>query len=166
MKRVLLFLALGAATLLASCGVSYPPPPVRDNQAMQAERAAQTIDFSAGNAEIKNITARGKLVARPDLTGYIVLISSGRPVAYYTVKGKVTSGGKRLETPTRESINGTALPAPSYDGTFGSSDDYVYFWTVSGQYIQWSTGGGNGYIYSDQPLTPNNAAAQTIVNQN
>jgi hypothetical protein len=151
-----------AALFLAGCG-EYTPP-VRDTQADVAARQAQTIDFSAGNAEISNITKRGKLVARPDLAGYIVLISSGRPVAYYTVKGKVTSGGKRLESPSREAVSGSVVPAPSYDGTFGSSDDYVYFWTTSDQYIQWSTGGGNGYIYSDQPLTPNGSVANSVLN--
>jgi len=37
---------------------------------------------------------------------------------------------------------------PSDEGTFGSSDAYVYWWTEEDQYYQWS----GKYLYSDKPF--------------
>lgn len=34
------------------------------------------------------------------------------------------------------------------EGTYGSSNPYIFFWTVDGQYIQWS----GKYLYSDKPF--------------
>lgn len=169
MKRSLIFtIALAATFMAAGCDELPRQAEVRTTQAMRARNAANEIDFSSGNAEIENIRRRAEFVAQPDLVGYVVLISFGRPVAYYTVKGKITSSGKRLESPSRVDTSGinsdVVVPTPSYDGTFGNSDEYIYFWTTNGQYVQWSTGGGNGYIYSDQPLQPNGNAAAAVLN--
>ena len=148
--------------ILASCDL--PHSDVRHQQAAEAAREAQSLDFSAGNAERENILRRARLVSQPGLTGYVVLLNLGRPIAYYTVRGKVTSSGKRLEAPLQEyGVAGSGAnplgPAPSYDGTYGESDHYVYFWTTQGQYVQWS----GDYLYSDQPLQPNSAAADALV---
>ena len=165
MKKFLIMTA--ACVALAACGESgFAPPDTRDQQAQAAANASNHIDFSAGNAEIANIQHRAQLVAQPDLTGYVVLIAMGRPVAYYTVRGKITSSGKRLEPTLRTEEHYDEYPvvdAPGYDGTFGHSDEYIYFWTTTGQYVQWSTGGGNGYMYSDQPLQPNGPAAAALL---
>ena len=40
------------------------------------------------------------------------------------------------------------VDAPSDEGTYGSSNPYVYFWTPGGQYIQTSM----EYVYSDKPF--------------
>lgn len=164
MKK-LLFVAC-AAFALASCGPLPLGSTVREEQARVAENAANALDFSAGNAEVANLQRRATLVAQPDLVGYVVLLSFGQPIAYYTVQGKITSSGKRLESP--DQIDGpydsrVVVDAPSYDGTYGSSDPYVFFWTTTGQYIQWGTTGGASYLYSDQPLNPNGAAGRAIV---
>ncbi len=168
---------IGAAALFALAACGQAPNTVREREAQRNAEAAQSIDFSAGNAERDNIIRRGQFVSQPDLVGYIVLLSPQGPVAYYTVRGKVTSSGKRLEQPlvndcydgvdgagdSSGSCVGALTDAPSYDGTYGSSDQYVYFWTTAGQYVQWSTGNGFGYLYSDQPIQPNTAAAQALI---
>ena len=79
----------------------------------------------------------------------------GQPVMYISVKGKITSGGKRLTPPIKKwTLNcgqycDDALgDAPSDEGTWGQAGEDVYFWTVDGQYVQW-----NGkYLYSDKPF--------------
>lgn len=124
-------------------------------QAAKAEREASTIRFDE-NAEIDNIKARLELTSAPGLLGYIVLLNdAGQPVMYTTVKGKVTSGGKRLTKPydfVRRDLGGSygdaVVDAPSDEGTYGHSGDYIYFWTENGQYIQWS----GTYLYSDKPI--------------
>lgn len=128
---------------------------VKSTQSEKAQAAANQIQFTE-NAEIDNIKKRLELTADPGLLGYVILLNEmGQPVMYTGVKGKITSGGKRL-TKTYQVVNWDCgqnycnkdLPAPSDEGTYGSSGEYVYFWTPGGQYMQW-----NGkYLYSDKPF--------------
>lgn len=144
MKIALLFITV----LLLGCD-----EPGRSNRATQADKAAaaaNSISFS-DNAEIENIKRRLELTANPGLLGYVVLLNEmGQPVMYTGVKGKITSGTKRLTRTDEYSNrgNGFMRAAPSDEGTFGHSGEYVFFWTPAGQYIQW-----NGkYLYSDKPF--------------
>lgn len=155
MIRPSMIAACAAALALAACEPATPAAPsTRDTQARAAATAANTVRFTR-NAEIENITKRLQLTGNPDLLGFVVLLNeAGQPIMYTSVKGKVTSGGKRL-TPTdvrEDDFEGDMLrAAPSDEGTYGSSTQYVFFWTTDGQYIQWS---GN-YLYSDQPFRLN-----------
>ncbi len=136
-------------------GTTSSPSATKQTQSQKAAEAADSINFSE-NAEIDNITARLKLTSDPGLVGYVALINGmGQVVMYTTVQGKITSGGKRLTNPTqlykidRGEYNGSSLgPAPSDEGTWGSSNPYVYFTTTAGQYVQWS----GLYLYSDKPF--------------
>lgn len=162
--RAIHLLALAACTplLLANQGCDDGKPAPTNNKNTQAERArqaAESIQFT-DNAEIENIKRRLELTSKPGLQGFIILLNNaGQPILYEGVKGKVTSGSKRLTDP--RSIhkfgngNGGVAPAvtdsPSDEGTFGSSGDYVFYWNQNGQYRQW-----NGfYLYSDKPFRLN-----------
>ena len=131
----------------------------KQKQSEKAQKMADSIQFS-GNAEIENIKTRLELTSNPLLMGYIVLFNKmGQPIMYTTVKGKVTSGSKRL-TSKQNTIwcdggghsKGCNLDAPSDEGAYGSSGAYVYFWTMNGQYIQWGKG---DYYYSTNPIRLN-----------
>jgi len=96
---------------------------------------------------------------------YIVSAYSGQVIIYSTVRGKVTSGGKRL-TPT--SITGSPggnLPVVTLgntdyytnevlqdDGAYGQSMDYLYWWDTKGVYHQHYVSGGQIVHISSQPL--------------
>jgi len=98
---------------------------------------------------------------------YVISAYSGQVLIYSTVKGKVTSGGKRL-TPT--SVTGAGDYGGSYfsvdigggtartaevlqdDGTYGHSMDYLYWWDTKGIYHQHYVGGGQIVHISNQPL--------------
>jgi hypothetical protein len=128
-------------------------PTVKNVQAAKAAEAANSITFTE-NAEIDNIKHRLELTANPGLLGYVVLLNEmGQPVLYTGVKGKITSGSKRLTKPDRSTTEGVGannvvMQAPSDEGTYGSSGEYVFFWTAAGNYMQW-----NGkYLYSDKPF--------------
>lgn len=145
----LFFLAIAAACSLAGCNDETPS--VKSVQANKAREAANSLNFTE-NAEIENIKRRLELTSKPGLLGYVVLLNEmGQPVLYTTTHGKPTSGSKRLTEPDRMDChaNGCLNRAASSDeGTFGSSGEYIFFWTSSGQYIQW-----NGkYLYSNQPF--------------
>lgn len=152
MKKIaLLTAALLSLTLLSGCPEEQKT--VKNQQAAKAAAAANSISF-AENAEIDNIKQRLQLTSNPGLVGYIVLLNeSGQPIMYTGVKGKVTSGSKRLTEPDRSGAwgagaNNVVRAAASDEGTYGNSGEYIFYWTPSGQYVQW-----NGkYLYSDKPF--------------
>jgi len=150
---------LGAAAIMfmvSACEEKPAQTPVRNTQAEKAQAAANAINFT-DNAEIENIQARLKLTSNPGLLGYIVLLNeTGQPVMYEAVKGKITSGAKRLNASDKLSTAGNGSggynmavrSAPSDEGTFGQSGEYIFYFTQNGEYRQW-----NGkYLYSDQPF--------------
>lgn len=148
MRLITTLLCLAALTACVE-----EPKPTKNVQAEKAKAAANSIQFTE-NAEIDNIKKRLELTANPGLLGFVVLLNeSGQPVMYTGVKGKITSGGKRLTRPDRSTTEGpgqnnVVMQSPSDEGTFGSSGEYVFFWTPAGQYVQW-----NGkYLYSDKPF--------------
>lgn len=148
-----------AGLFLASCGPvpQGPAKPAKVTQAAKAAEAADSIQFSE-NAEIENIKRRLELTSNPGQIGFVLLMNEmAQPVMYASVKGKITSGSKRLTSPEAEyrwncdEYANTCRRigvAPSDEGTFGSSGEYIYFWTADGQYIQWN----DKYLYSDKPF--------------
>lgn len=127
---------------------------VADNQAKLD--TAVPLPKLDNSLERTNISKRLSLYNDPAKISYIYLTSYGRVMAFYAVKGKVTSGNKRLTSPQKQvgadwCSQGNCdliIEAPELDGTYGSSNPYIYFWTTEGAYVQW-----NGeYMLSDQPL--------------
>src|SRR5262245_6398230 len=116
-----------------------------DNKVTQSQKAAQaaaSISFT-DNAEIENIKRRIELTAQPGLLGFILLMNeAGQPIMYEGVKGKITSGGKRLTPPDRASngwgggTNTVVRNAASDEGTWGHSGEYIYYWNQNGEYRQ------------------------------
>jgi hypothetical protein len=148
--------ALAASFALAGCDVQSEPKTAKDVQAEKAAAAANSIKFNE-NAEIDNIKQRLELTSNPGQIGFVLLLNEmGKPVMYASVKGKITSGGKRLTRPQEFQCLGVAgggcsyevVEAPSDEGTYGNSTPYVFFWTTDGQYFQWA----GKYLYSDKPF--------------
>lgn len=157
MRKISIALIATSALLLSACEPNPEPNPAKATQAQKAAEAANSIQFSE-NAEIDNIKRRLELTSNPGQIGFVLLLNEmGKPVMYTSVKGKITSGGKRLTSPQEvrclevaESVGCSQqmVDAPSDEGTYGSSNPYIFFWTVDGQYIQWS----GKYLYSDKPF--------------
>jgi hypothetical protein len=159
MKLPNIFLAVLAVASLGLAACDFPEPNVtnKDAQAQKAAAAAASIQFTE-NAEIENIKRRLELTSNPGQIGFILLLNEmGQPVAYMSVRGKVTSGSKRLTQPQvvkcldlsgSTGCQWTVTDGPSDEGTYGSSTPYIFFWTTEDQYIQWS----GKYLYSDKPL--------------
>mgnify|MGYP001610449935 CR=1 FL=1 len=106
--------------------------------------------------ERANIKRRLELFSDEAKISYIYLVSYGKVMAFHTVKGKITSGGKRLTSGDRQvdggsnsyEANNLVMESPELDGTYGNSSPYIFFWTTEGTYVQW-----NGeYMLADQPL--------------
>lgn len=101
---------------------------------------------------------------------YVISAYSGQVLIYSTVRGKVTSSGKRLAPTTVDITNsssgtrygGFSIDFPDGkqtttevlgdDGSYGSSIPYIYWWDTKGVYHQHYVDGGQIVHISDQPL--------------
>lgn len=138
----------------------------------QKETQAITEDYSAAAVEavpypleemkaggwLERRNVRERLIRYADSSkiSYIYLFSEqGQLIANYTLKGKVSNSSSQLTTST-QIIDGCGsgcweaygLDAPMDDGTWGPSEDAIFFFTTDGVMIQW-----NGpYVLADAPL--------------
>ncbi len=113
------------------------------------------------SSERKNVARRAELFNNEDKISYIYLVSYGKVMAFYTVKGKVSSLRSYM-TPTEKLIkyngencdgfttSGTCytISAPDIDGTYGENVEGIFFFTTEGAYVEWK----GEYMMSDQPL--------------
>lgn len=147
---------------------------VKSNQPQSASGVKEAkVEVKAGSdgltTEQRNIADRLKEDNKPGAIKHLYVISSysGQVLIYSTVRGKVTSGGKRL-TPT--TINGSGgdvnytIPVEiggktryttevlQDDGAYGHSMNYLYWWDTKGVSHQHYVSGGQILHISDQPL--------------
>lgn len=124
---------------------------------------AQPIPKLTDSTERQNLIKRLTTFNDPNKVSYIYLISFGKVMAFYTIKGKVSSVDSMLTDPTQLiygngdpcTVNESAdnpcheVASPDLDGSYGTNGDGVFFFTTSGAYVEW-----NGeYMLADQPLT-------------
>ena len=111
---------------------------------------------------------------------YVIAPKSGQVLIYSTVKGKVTSSGKRLAPRSVAVKDGKGVGADMHgipvkigdytyrtgeviedDGTYGGSVPYVYWWDVKGVYHQHFFTDGQIIHVSSQPIpSPNGVVIQ------
>ncbi|MBP7629358.1 MAG: hypothetical protein KA758_02805 [Acidimicrobiales bacterium] len=111
---------------------------------------------AGGWLERKNLSERLQRYADPNKLSYIYLFSQqGQLMANYTVKGKVSNASSQLSTATqvidgcgRDSYCAFGIEAPMDDGTWGPSEDAIFFFTTDGVMVQWT----GEYVLSDAPL--------------
>lgn len=172
MKRFHYFMLFSCITMLAACD---PLLPQTTSDSGVAKMSVQVETNPSGHtSEQENIAAKYKEDNKPGAIKHLYVISAmtGDVILYSTVKGKVTSSGKRL---TPNSVNGYNLNNTTYsenvveigsrkfstneviqdDGTFGSSSEYIYWWDVRGVFHQHYISGGQIVHISNQPLAVN-----------
>jgi len=144
------------ALLLTACVEQSKPTPV-DVLAQKATAAAERSASAALTPhEINMIEWRREFMGKPGLTLYVVFFNDmGQPIDYF-VSGKCTSSNKRL-IPGEHFVKGSkkggwdgdfVMNAPSEDGTYGPSDEYIFCFTVDGKYKQWN----GDYYASSAPI--------------
>lgn len=147
------------------------PEPMSTSGVAKAE--AHVVVGSDGlTAEQRNIKKRLEQDNKPGAIQHLYIISaySGQVLIYSTVQGKITSSGKRL-TPSHLVSSGDIVRLPAIDGqernyytdemigddgTYGSSESYLYWYDVRGQYHQHYVSGGQIIHVSDQPIAVKN----------
>lgn len=161
-----------AVTLAAGCAPQ--PPKAQSISGVEMAVVGKVETNSKGHTvEQQNVVDR---ISRDNEIGalkhlYIISPYSGQVILYSPVKGKVTTGGKRLTPRTIEGASGAEsgtayMPTveiggrrywtkevANEDGTFGGGDaPYLYWLTPDGRYHQHYLSGGAIVHVSDQPM--------------
>lgn len=164
--------ALLFSILLAACDEMPSRPPTSSSGVQQTTTQVQTGSDGL-TVEQRNVADRLKMDNKVGSIKHLYVISdtSGQVLIYSTVRGKVSSSGKRLSpttvstgcgSSTYEScwgipvtIAGATRRTPEViqdDGTYGTSVDYIYWWDTKGVYHQHYPSAGQIIHISDQPL--------------
>jgi hypothetical protein len=153
--------------VVTGCDLSTTATPAASSGVSKAT-AQVTVGADGLTVEQKNIKERLQEDNKPGSIKHLYVISaySGQVIIYSTVRGKVTSGSKRLTPNTVASggdypdgfdisINGVTKNTEEVlqdDGTYGHSGDYLYWWDTKGVYHQHYIAGGQIVHVSNQPL--------------
>ena len=152
--------------------IAPAPPPASDSGVHKATATVQTGSDGL-TVEQRNIVDRLKADNQHGSIKHLYILSaySGQCLIYSTVRGKVTSSGKRL---TPNSVLAAAYGTVGYthgidiqigghdqvtsevlqdDGTYGSSVEYIYWWDSKGIYHQQYITGGMIVHVSSEPIS-------------
>lgn len=163
LNRGFVYFALVSLILLVGCDEA------RSTSGVKKASVSVPVDLRGRTTEQNNISQRllsdNKLGAIKHL--YVISAYSGQVLIYSTVKGKVTSSGKRL-SPTTIDLEGRtgfkvdiADVTNNYytgevlqdDGTYGSSAEYLYWWDTKDIYHQHYVSGGQILHISSEPIS-------------
>lgn len=173
MKKVIiaiLVLAMSYFTLGASDDGCDQRRDVKSNSGVTKASTVVQTDVNGLTVEQKNVAKRLVEDNKVGTTKHLYVISaySGQVIIYSAVDGKITSSGKRLSPTTANSPSGYGFRINAGDldfvtnevlqddGTYGSSEAYVYWWDTKGVYHQHYVSGGQILHVSSQPLSVKN----------
>jgi len=164
------FMTIIVAALVVTLGLSACSSPAEETSQGKSQETTEAYTEAATKAvpyplekmkeggwlERQNLRERLIRYSDPNKLSYIYLFSAqGQLMSNYTVKGKVSNASSQMTT--SQVVNDycgsscqewVATDAPMDDGTWGPSEDAIFFFTPEGVMIQW-----NGpYVLSDSPL--------------
>lgn len=164
-RKVALVNTADACGFLTSCGPDTNSQNTFTKEAAVTEVNQRQLLNSTAIPTFQNSQERENLVRRlntfntPNKISYIYLVSYGRVMAFYTVKGKVSSVDSLLTNPTQlvdrygDQCSGSnsqdcfTVPSPDLDGSYGTNGNGIFFYDTAGAYHEW-----NGeYLLVDQP---------------
>lgn len=168
MKKVLAVLvSVVVFGVLAGCDVQNNPP----QSASGVRKATVQVPVNADGLTAEQQNIGDRLLEDNELGSikhlYIISAYSGQVIIYSTVRGKVTSSGKRLTPTTIGDDDGDTVNAfkveigdSTYsttevlqdDGSYGHSIGYLYWWDTKGVSHQHFVTGGQIPHISSQPL--------------
>lgn len=136
-----IFITISSTVLIAGCEIEQSESEKqmlnKVENSNQVMKQTQTPKITR-SLERENIRQR-LLVSNDPLTlQWIYPMSAGRVIGRFPVKGKVTSGSKRL-TPTTIQDTGSydeTAELPDEAGTYGNSVDYIFWFDPSGNLHQ------------------------------
>lgn len=156
MKK-LIILILGV--LLTGCGVETGSSTKKEMELTEVNHSklvkAVPPPRLSTSQERRNLVKRLTRFNSETKVSYIYLISYGKVMAFYTVKGKVSSVNSLLTTPDQIITVGSSsnwrrykVSSPDLDGSYGSNGDAIFFFTAGDVYVEWR----GDFMLCDQPL--------------
>lgn len=151
----------------AACGGCMKIEEPQSDSGIRKASVRVTTGADGLTAEQRNVGERLVEDNKPGAIKHLYVISaySGQVLLYSTVRGKVTSSGKRLNPTTATTYcNGTTYYSPPKaagfytnemiqdDGTYGSSVEYVFWWDSKGVYHQHYVAGGQILHVASAPI--------------
>lgn len=169
MKSTFLFLLALMCIMCIFNGCSEPHEPV-SSSGVKPTQVEVPVNAEGITVEQQNI--RDRLLMDNEVGSikhlYVISAYSGQTIIYSTVRGKVTSSGKRL-SPTSIVVGASGeYRRPGFsagpekmvtdevvqdDGTYGSSIPYLYWWDTKGVYHQHYVSGGQIIHVSNEPVS-------------
>ena len=154
---------LGSVVFGALSRTPNPPAPKNEVQTSNDIQKKVVANVPIPNIETSmervNVAKRAELFNKEDKVSYIYLVNYGKVMAFYTVKGKVSSLRSYM-SPMDKIVDYKGNPcsystsscytveAPDIDGTYGENMSGIFFFTTEGAYVEWV----GDYMMSDQPL--------------
>lgn len=154
MKRYLTVVLVAGAVLLAGCEGGTASKEQERTEANQerllAVQPPVSLDWSL---EREQINKRTELWNDKNKVAYIYLVNFGKVMAFYTIKGKVSSVNSQITNPSQiarrcKGCESRVLPSPAEDGSYGENGDAIFFFTTDGTYVEWA----GDYMLADKPL--------------
>ena len=167
-KTIVLFILFGITGLVLT-GCSGGSNTAEKEQQLTEENQSRLLKSQPPvkldwSLERENINKRTELWNESEKVSYIYLMSYGNVVAFYTVKGKVSSVNSQVTNPeqvvdscTTSCEGDKVLPSPAEDGSYGTNGDGIFFFTTEGVYVETAL----DYVLVDQPLKINTPISLT-----
>jgi hypothetical protein len=174
MKYLIAVLMVVGSLMFMGCDLDVASAPASAS-GVQKATADVKVQANGLTQEQENVKRRIEQENAPGAIQHLYVLSaySGQILIYSTVKGKVTSSGKRLTPLTVACMNGQYVGSAHEgfgvdfpgagekrtgevlqdDGTYGSSIEYLYWWDAQGKYHQQYVTGGMILHISDNPMS-------------
>jgi hypothetical protein len=117
---------------------------------------------AGGFLERRNLSERLSRFSDANKLGYVYVMSFGKFLGYYSIKGKITSNQSQMTNPTQTWDNeghcsgcghyGMSAESIGDDGSYGENEPGVFFFTTAGVMVVTNL----DYMYVDKPLTIGN----------
>lgn len=125
----------------------------QSNQAQKSAMSAVDVPDLTYFQERRTIAKWADYWDKPEKDCYVYLFSHGKLIAIFVADGKPASTNSLLTPEYKREINHEALQQlPDIDGTFGTNNPGIRFFTKEGIAVEWG-GEGATYIYADFPIT-------------
>lgn len=172
-RVILILLAITAPLTLMANSCQDGSKPMKSASGVQQAHVELAVGPDGKTTEQRNVADRLTEDNKPGAIKHLYVISpySGQVIIYSTVRGKVTSSSKRLTPTSVAAQDGQYVGDRHYgilvnigglekytsevlqdDGTYGTSDPYIYWFDQQGRYRQHYMTGGQIIHVSDQPL--------------
>lgn len=166
-KRILVILLFVVPFIFVGASCETEDSTYKDENKKQEEiqnkvTKATPLPNLEKSLERENLIMRAERLNKDASIGYIYLLSYGKVIAYYPIKGKVSSLNAYL-TPMSKLVYGNGnicnedsisspscyvVDSPDVDGSYGENDGGIFFFTTENVYVEWK----GEYLFTDQPL--------------